>query len=144
MATTKELPDLIREFVEMSRAYMRQETVEPAKALGRFASYSISAALVWALGAVLVAIAMMRALIKVLPDGPYWPPSSLRARSRPLCTSVSGEMRRPPRLCVNAAAAQPAVQPLCPSGRAKAGKGKRRVRWPTASPARSANHDHQP
>ena len=72
MASTRELPELIREFVDMSRAYLRQETVEPAKRLGRFASYSLGAALVWALGALLVGIAVMRGVIRLLPDGPYF------------------------------------------------------------------------
>jgi uncharacterized membrane protein YqjE len=69
---TKELPELIREFVEMARTYLRQETVEPAKALGRFISYVIGAAVAWALGALLVAIALMRGVVYVLPDGGYW------------------------------------------------------------------------
>lgn len=72
MASTRELPELVREFVDMSRAYLRQETVDPAKALGRFASYSLGAALVWALGSVLVAIALMRTVIRALPEGPYF------------------------------------------------------------------------
>ena len=69
---TKELPELIREFVEMSRDYLRQETVEPAKALGRFAGFSIGAAVAWMLGSLLVGIAMMRAVVNALPDSPYW------------------------------------------------------------------------
>jgi uncharacterized RDD family membrane protein YckC len=69
---TKELPELIREFVDMARTYLRQETVEPAKALGRFISYVVGAAAAWALGALLVAVALMRGVIYLLPEGPYW------------------------------------------------------------------------
>jgi hypothetical protein len=69
---TRELPELIREFVDMAKAYLLQETVEPAKALGRFIGYVLGASVVWALGALLIAIAMMRGVIYVLPDGPYW------------------------------------------------------------------------
>ena len=37
MANATELPDLVREFTDMSREYLLQETVEPAKQLGRYA-----------------------------------------------------------------------------------------------------------
>lgn len=69
---TKELPELTREFVDMARTYLRQETVEPAKALGRFISYGLGASVTWALGAIFLSIALMRGIIYVLPDGPYW------------------------------------------------------------------------
>ncbi len=67
-----ELPDLIREFIEMARAYLEQETVAPAKRLGRFAAFSVGAALAFAFAALFLSVALGRFLIDLLPDGPYW------------------------------------------------------------------------
>jgi hypothetical protein len=72
MANPAELPELVEEFVEMSKEYLRQETVEPAKKLGRYAGYAVGAAAAFALGALFLAIAGARLIIRVLPDGPYW------------------------------------------------------------------------
>ena len=46
MAGPRELPDLIREFVAMAKDYLRQETLDPAKRLGRVAAFSIGAGVV--------------------------------------------------------------------------------------------------
>jgi len=72
MARATELPELIREFTEMSKAYLLQETVEPAKQLGRYAGMAIAAALSFALGAIFLGIAGMRLIVDVLPEGPNW------------------------------------------------------------------------
>ena len=72
MANPTELPDLIGEFVKMSKKYLRQETLEPAKQLGRFAGYSIGAGLAFAIGVVFLSIAGLRWLLEALPDGKYW------------------------------------------------------------------------
>jgi hypothetical protein len=72
MANQAELPELVEQFVEMSKEYLLQETVEPAKKLGRYAGYAIGAAAAFALGALFLSIAGARFIIRVLPDGPYW------------------------------------------------------------------------
>lgn len=77
MANPAELPDLIGEFVDMSKEYLRQETLEPAKQLGRFAGYSIGAGLAFAIGALLLSISGLRWLLQALPGEPknpepYW------------------------------------------------------------------------
>jgi hypothetical protein len=72
MANPAEIPQLVTEFVEMSKAYLVQETIEPAKNLGRLAGFSVGAALCWALGGVLLSIAVLRWIVRALPDGPYW------------------------------------------------------------------------
>ena len=72
MANQAELPELVEQFVDMSKEYLLQETVEPAKKLGRYAGYAIGAAAAFALGALFLAIAGARLIIRVLPDGPYW------------------------------------------------------------------------
>lgn len=72
MANATELPDLVREFTDLSKEYLRQETVEPARQLGRYAGIAVGAALCFAIGAVLLSIAGMRIIIGALPDGPNW------------------------------------------------------------------------
>lgn len=72
MAEVRELPQLVREFVDMSKEYMRQETLGPAKRLGQFAGFSIGAAVAFALGALFWTIALLRIVRDLLPDGPNW------------------------------------------------------------------------
>lgn len=72
MANPAELPELVEEFVEMSKEYLRQETVEPAKKLGRYGGYALGAAAAFSLGALFLSIALARLIIRVLPEGPYW------------------------------------------------------------------------
>jgi hypothetical protein len=72
MPGATELPQLVTEFVDMSKEYLRQETIEPAKRLGRFAGFTIGAAALFAIGGVLLAIAGMRGIIYLLPEGPNW------------------------------------------------------------------------
>ena len=67
-----ELPQLVTEFVDMSKEYLRQETIEPAKKLGRFAGFTIGASILFAIGGLLLAIAGMRGIIYLLPEGPNW------------------------------------------------------------------------
>lgn len=72
MAQIQDIPRLIAEFLELARAYLLQETVEPAKKLGHFAGFSIGATALWAFAVALLAVAGLRALYDVLPDGAYW------------------------------------------------------------------------
>lgn len=72
MAQIQDIPKLVTEFIDLAREYLLQETVEPAKKLGRFAGYSLGAAALWAIALILVSVAGLRALIDVLPSGPYW------------------------------------------------------------------------
>ena len=72
MANPTELPELVGEFVEMSKQYLRQETIEPARQLGRFAGYSMAAGLSFALAGLFLTIAGMRWIIDILPAGAYW------------------------------------------------------------------------
>jgi hypothetical protein len=72
MAGPSELPQLVTEFVDMSKEYLRQETLDPAKRLGRFTGFTIGASLMFAFGGILLAIAGMRGIIYLLPEGPNW------------------------------------------------------------------------
>lgn len=72
MAQLQDIPRLTGEFIELARAYLLQETVEPAKRLGHFAGYSLGAAALWAIAFVLISVAGLRSFYDVLPEGPYW------------------------------------------------------------------------
>ena len=72
MADINEIPTLTREFYELAKSYLIEETVEPAKKLGHFGGYSLGAAAIWASAIVLLSVAGLRALYDVLPDSPYW------------------------------------------------------------------------
>ncbi len=67
-----ELPQLTTELVDLTKQYLRQETLEPAKQLGKLAGLSIGAVLLLSVGAILLATAGMRFLVDVLPGGELW------------------------------------------------------------------------
>ena len=58
----KSIPTLATELWEMVVAYLKQETVEPLKGLGRFIGYGLAGAIVTAVGLVLGLLAGLRAL----------------------------------------------------------------------------------
>jgi len=72
MADIQDIPRLIREFIDLAKEYLLQETVEPAKKLGYFAGMSVGAAALWSMALVLLSVAGLRALIGVLGDSAYW------------------------------------------------------------------------
>ena len=72
MSELSELPQLTAELVDMSKEYLRQETLEPAKRLGKVAGLSLGAGLLIAIGVILLATAGMRLLIDVFPEGGLW------------------------------------------------------------------------
>lgn len=72
MARTNEIPELVGEFVDLSKQYLREQTLEPAKALGRLAGFSFAGAFVLVLAVLFLSIAGMRLIIEALPDGPMW------------------------------------------------------------------------
>jgi hypothetical protein len=72
VARVKELPELVGEFIDMAKQYVKEQTVEPAKRLGRAAGMGLAAAFVFVLAALFLAVAGMRAIVGLLPDGPIW------------------------------------------------------------------------
>lgn len=72
MAEPTEIPQLTTELIDMSRDYLRQETLEPAKRLGRHAGMGIGGALAISFGAFLIVLALYNALKMWLPSGPWW------------------------------------------------------------------------
>ena len=72
MSGPKELPQLVTELTDMSKQYLMQETVEPAKRLGRVAGMGIGAGVLFAFGAIFLGIALALLLVGVLPEGDLW------------------------------------------------------------------------
>ncbi len=72
MADPKELPQLASELVDMSKEYLRQETIEPAKRLGKFAGFGLAAGLVFAFAALFFGLGVYALFRAVLPEGDWW------------------------------------------------------------------------
>lgn len=72
MAKVKELPEQIGEFAALAKEYVKQRTIEPAKALGRAAGFGLAAAIVFGLAALFLAVAGVRLIVDALPDTRIW------------------------------------------------------------------------
>lgn len=72
MPKPQEIPQIATELVEMAREYLRQETLEPAKKLGKQAGLGIGGAIVMAIGAICLAWGMYYGLIMLFPEGEWW------------------------------------------------------------------------
>ena len=68
----QELPQMVTQLYGMSREYVLQETVEPAKKIGKAAGLGFAAGLLFGIGAVLLSVAGMRWIVGALPDTPLW------------------------------------------------------------------------
>lgn len=67
-----EIPELVGEFVDLAKRYVREQTLDPAKRLGRLAGLSLAGALVFMLAAGFLAVAGMRTVVDLMPDGTIW------------------------------------------------------------------------
>lgn len=72
MPEPQEIPQLTTELIDMSREYLRQETIEPAKRLGRAAGMGIGGAMAISLGAFFLSLALYFGLKVWLPKGEWW------------------------------------------------------------------------
>lgn len=72
MANPQEIPQIATELVEMSREYLRQETLEPAKKLGKHAGMGIGGAIVMSIGAICLAWGLYYGLTLLFPEGEWW------------------------------------------------------------------------
>lgn len=72
MPKPQEIPQILTELAEMSREYLRQETLEPAKRLGKQAGMGFGGAIVMAIGAVFLAWGFYYGLTMLLPEGEWW------------------------------------------------------------------------
>jgi succinate-acetate transporter protein len=72
MPNPQEIPQIASELVEMSREYLRQETLEPVKRLGKQAAMGFGGAIVMAIGAICLAWGLYYGLTMLLPEGEWW------------------------------------------------------------------------
>ncbi len=72
MPSGQEIPQLVSELATMSRDYLVQETVEPAKRLGRHAGLGVAAGLLLAFAALFAGLGIYALLKLLLPDGEWW------------------------------------------------------------------------
>lgn len=76
MAQPNEIPELATELYEMSKEYLRQETVEPMKKLGGYAGLGIGGAMLFGFAAILGTLALYAGLqllfVEVLGDSAWW------------------------------------------------------------------------
>jgi hypothetical protein len=61
-SASKGSPSLLRDLQRLIVAYVRQETLEPVRALGRFVAYGLAGSAVLGIGLVLLVLAGLRAL----------------------------------------------------------------------------------
>ena len=72
MANPQEIPQMLTELFDMSKQYLRQETIEPFKRLGRHAGLGLGGASLMAFGSFLLVWAFYFGMRIVLPEGDWW------------------------------------------------------------------------
>ncbi|MGQ0848812.1 MAG: phage holin family protein [Actinomycetota bacterium] len=68
----KEIPELVSELAGMSKEYLRQETLEPARRLGKHAAFGIGGAVAFSLASIFLTFGLFTYLRRVLPDTEWW------------------------------------------------------------------------
>ena len=58
----KPIGEVVSELVDLTKAYAKQETVDPLKGLGRYLAYALAGSLLLAIGVILLALAGLRVL----------------------------------------------------------------------------------
>lgn len=72
MAGPTELPQLISEFIDLAKAYLRENTIVPARRLGRLAGLSFAASVLFVLAALFLGVVVLRVIVDAMPDGSIW------------------------------------------------------------------------
>lgn len=72
MPKAQEIPQIATELVELSRDYLRQEILNPAKKLGKHAGMGVGGAIVMAIGAICLTWGLYYGLNLLLPEGEWW------------------------------------------------------------------------
>lgn len=72
MAGVREIPEVTTELLDLSREYLRQETFEPLKRLGKHAGLGLGGAAVISLGAFLGAWGAYYGLLMLYPEGDWY------------------------------------------------------------------------
>jgi hypothetical protein len=72
MPDPKQIPELASELYAMSKDYLLQETVEPAKRLGKFAGLGVAGAVAFAVAAILAILGIYAMFQFLLPQTPWF------------------------------------------------------------------------
>jgi hypothetical protein len=72
MADIQEIPQLVRDLIDMSKDYLRQEVIEPIKNLGRHAGMGLGGAILFSLGAFTALLGVYALLKMVLPESEWY------------------------------------------------------------------------
>lgn len=72
MKDFQEIPQQLTALFQMSKDYLRQQTLEPAKRLGKHAGMGIGGALLFSFGAFLALLGIYDLLKMVLPDSEWY------------------------------------------------------------------------
>lgn len=72
MADPTELPQMVTELVGMTKDYLRQETIEPAKRLGRYAGVSVGVGIIMAFAALFFGLATYALFRQILPENEWY------------------------------------------------------------------------
>ncbi|MDH3305939.1 MAG: phage holin family protein [Acidimicrobiia bacterium] len=72
MSNVQELPQLVTELVDLSKQYLQEQAVDPARKLGKTAALGVAAAILWAVGGVLLSVAVLRWIVGALEDTTMW------------------------------------------------------------------------
>ena len=72
MSERKELPQQITDLVELTKQYLRQETVDPLRRIGQSVATALAGGLLVGLGVVLLSMGLHLFLTEVLPGGQGW------------------------------------------------------------------------
>lgn len=72
MANPQEIPNIATELVEMTKEYLRQETLEPAKALGKQAGMGLGGAVIMSIGAMCLVWGLYYGVQLLLPEGQWY------------------------------------------------------------------------
>ncbi len=76
MADPKEIPQQVADLIELAKQYLRQETVEPMKNVGRTVVIALLSAFLLTLGALLLALGVHGYLGDMFPEGQLWSAAS--------------------------------------------------------------------
>ncbi len=72
MADPKEIPQQVSDLIDLTKRYLRQETVAPMKNVGRTLAIALMAALLLMLGALFLALGLHGFLVDILPEARWW------------------------------------------------------------------------
>lgn len=72
MPEPKQIPDLATDLFEMSKEYLVQETVEPAKRLGAYAGLGLAGAFLFAVASVFLVLGLYAGVQWALPETEWY------------------------------------------------------------------------